>query len=315
VPRLAALASAVVAASLTACTGGGEAVKKAPPLSVAVVNGEPVTVQGFQQELIRARNEGGDGEQPLEPLRKRVLDEMIDRVLLLQQAKARAIAVGQDQVERAFLRLRAEYPGTHFDDLLALERVAPADLKNRLRDQLTVEKLFSEEVFPHVTASEEEVRSYYVSHPAEFEQKERVRVLQVVVKTKEEAAKLRTEIRKDPRKFGDVAKRSSISPEAKQGGDLGYFDKDSGMPEVFDVCFKLRKDEVSEVTPSPYGVHIFKVIDKKPAAKRTFDDVRKGIEEQLVRARRAKAQEDYLAALKAKGQIKIEEAIVAGVMP
>jgi parvulin-like peptidyl-prolyl isomerase len=306
-----ALATAL---AVSACNKSSPASKKKDgPKPVAVVNGEVISVADFKLELQRARAEAGDGEVPMDVIKKRVLDDLTEKTLILQQAKARSITVGQDQVERAFLRLRSEYPGTHFDDLLAKERLSAADLKTRLQTQLTIEKLFSDEVFPQVQITDDEVQRYYSEQASEFEQPERVRAVQIVVKTKEEAQKVREEVKKKPNSFAEQAKRTSIAPEGKKGGDLGYFGKDSGMPEVFDTCFKLPLNQVSEVTPSPYGFHIFKVVDRKSAAKRPFAEVKASISAKLLRERRAKAQEDYLAALKAKAQVKIDEPALAAV--
>ncbi len=205
--------------------------------------------------------------------------------------------------------------GQVVDDLLAQQRLSAADLKARLREQLTVEKLFNDEVFPQVQVADEEVQRYFAENPSEFEQPERVRVQQIVVKTREEAVKIREEIRRKPQSFAEVARRASIGPEGKVGGDLGFFGRDSGMPEVFDVCFRLGLNVISEVTPSPYGFHIFKVVERKPASKRTLDQVRGSISQKLLREKRARAQEEYLARLRAKAQIRTDEAAVAAVNP
>jgi peptidyl-prolyl cis-trans isomerase C len=282
---------------------------------VAVVNGEPVLVEALQRELAQSRASGGEGEGRSDVLRQRVLDEMIDRTLLLQQARARSLVVGQDQVERAFLRVRSEYPGTHFDDLLAQERLGQAELKARLRDQLTVEKLFHEEVFPQVQVTDAELERYYADHPQEFQDPERVHVLQIVVANREEAVQLRDKLRRDPRKFAELARKSSIAPEGQNGGDLGFIGRGSGFPEVFDLCFSLPLNVLSDVTPSPYGFHLFKVIEKKPAQRRTLDQARAGISEKLLRDKRLAAQEEYLAALRKRAQIKIDQAALAGVNP
>ena len=307
------LALLAVAAGCS-CQGDKSRGKALPP-SVALVNGEPISTAAFQRQLSLARAEGAEGEGPLDLVRKRVLDEMVARTLLLQQARARGVGVGPEQVERAFLGVRAEYPGTHFDDLLAQQKLSAAELKQRLREQLTVEKLFAEEVFPRVQVADEEVQRYHAEHPAEFEQPERVRVLQVVVKTREEALKVRDEVRRHPDKFGEVARRTSISPEGRSGGDLGYFGRGSGMPEVFDVCFRLPLNSVSDVVPSPYGFHVFKVVDRKPASKRSFPEASPEIQRKLLRERRALAQEEYLAGLRAKAKIQIDEAALAAVVP
>jgi peptidyl-prolyl cis-trans isomerase C len=306
-----------VAAAVPACRCRGvqQPKVKEPPRSVAVVNGEPITADVFQVELQHSRAETGEDDGPLEAVRKRVLEEMVDRTLLLQQARARSIVVTQDQIEHAFLKVRSDYPSTHFDDLLAEERLSAAGLKARLKDQLTVEKLFAEEVFPQVSISDEEVQRFYQEHPAEFEQPERVHVLQVVVQSEDEARRIRDELRRSPGSFAAVAKRSSIAPEGKAGGDLGYFGKESGMPEIFDLCFRLGLNTISEVTPSPYGFHIFKVVDRKPAGHRPFEQARDEIRQRLLRERRARAQQEYLAALRQRAQIKIDWTSAAAVNP
>ena len=279
------------------------------------MNGEPVTRAAFERELQQLRVGGGEGSGPTDVLKSSVLDDLVARTLLLQQARARGVTVGPEQVDRAFLAIRAEYPGNAFDDLLAQERLSVAELRARLRDQLTVEKLFREEVFSRVQVSDEEVARHYAEHAAEFDEPERVHARQIVVRTREEAAKLRDEVRRKPASFAAVASRASIGPEARRGGDLGWFRKGQGMPEVFDVCFRMSPTAVSDVVPSPFGFHVFQVIEKKPPSRRTLEQARPTIATRLLRERRAKAQEDYVAALRAQAKIQIDPAAVASVKP
>ncbi|HYS81393.1 MAG TPA: peptidyl-prolyl cis-trans isomerase [Anaeromyxobacteraceae bacterium] len=308
------LAAAGLSAGCGRC-GSRPPAPKTGPRAVAVVNGETITAEALKRELDHARAAGAEGGSPDGVLRRRLLEDAVERALLLQQAHARSITVGQDQIERALLRVRADYPGSHFDDLLAQERLSQAELKTRLKEQLTVEKLFADEVFPGVQVTEADVARHYAEHAADFEQPQQVRASQIVVRTREEAQKLREELRRRPRSFADVAARASLSPEGKAGGDLGWFGKGSGMPEVFDACFKLPLNAVSEVTPSPYGFHLFKVTARRPAQRRPLDEVRPVIYDKLLREGRAGAQETYLAALRKKAQIQIDEAALGAVAP
>ncbi|MBK9515781.1 MAG: peptidyl-prolyl cis-trans isomerase [Anaeromyxobacter sp.] len=311
--RAALLALALSAAACGRC-GGSAPAAPAGPTPVALVNGEPVAPATLAREL-RQTQAGGEGEGPGDVLRRRVLDDLVDRALLLQQARARSVVVGQDQVERAFLRIRNEYPGTHFDDMLAQERLSQGELKARLKDQLTVERLFHEEVFPRVRVEDAEVDRWYADHAAEFQEAEKVRVLQVVVASRDEAARVREQLRRDPAAFAEVARRASIAPEGKNGGDLGWIEHRAGFPEVFEVCFTLPLNTLSEVTPSPYGFHLFKVVEKKPASRRALEQARAGIAERLLRDKRARAQEEYLATLRARATIQIDQAALAAVTP
>jgi parvulin-like peptidyl-prolyl isomerase len=282
-----------------------------------VVNGEPIPLEGLQRELQLTRGgaPAGEGEAAPPQLRRRVIDDAVDRLLLLQEARARSVAVPPEQVERALLRLRADYPGTYFDDLLAQERLSAAELRARLRERLTVERLLTQEVFPAVRVEEAEVRRFYEEHPGDFDEAEQVRARQVVVRTREEAVRVREELRRKPQAFAEVARRASIAPEGRLGGDLGWFGRGSGMPEVFDACLQLPVNRVSEVVPSPYGFHVFQVTERRPARRRTLAEAQAGIHEKLLREKRAAAQEEYLAGLRRRARITIDPKAIDALAP
>jgi peptidyl-prolyl cis-trans isomerase C len=310
---------AVTAAALALTLGcgrcGGSREAERAARAVAVVNGEAISAETLSRDLREARAGAGEGEGKGEVLRRRILDELVDRALLLQEARARSIVVGQDQVERAFLRIRAEYPGTHFDDLLAQERLSQTELKGRLKEQLAVERLFEDEVFPRVTVVDAEVERFYAEHTAEFQEPERVRVSQIVVASRDEALQLRDKLRRNPQTFADVARKSSVAPEGKNGGDLGYIGRGAGFPEVFDACFSMPLNVISEVTPSPYGFHLFRVTDRKGAQRRTLEQAKGEIREKLTREKRAHAQEEFLQGLRKRAKIQVDEKALAAVTP
>jgi peptidyl-prolyl cis-trans isomerase C len=311
---------AVTAAALALTFGcgrcGGSREEERAARAVAVVNGDPISAEVLARDLREARAGAGEGEGKADDvLRRRVLDELVDRTLLLQEARARSIVVGQDQVERAFLRIRAEYPGTHFDDLLAQERLSQTELKARLKEQLAVERLFEDEVFPRVSVVDAEVERFYAEHAAEFQEPDRVRVSQIVVATRDEALQVREKLRRNPQTFADVARKSSIAPEGKNGGDLGYIGRGAGFPEVFDACFAMPLNVVSDVTPSPYGFHIFRVTDRKSAQRRPLEQAKAEIREKLTREKRAHAQEEFLQGLHKRAKIQIDEKALAAVTP
>jgi peptidyl-prolyl cis-trans isomerase C len=309
-----ALAALALASGCSRC-GASTRDAASAARAVATVNGETISADALARELRDARVGTEDGGGGTDVLRRRVLDELVDRTLLLQEARARSVVVGQDQVERAFLRIRSEYPGTHFDDLLAQERLSQTELKARLKDQLTIERLFEQEVFPQVQVVDAEIERYYADHAADYQEPEGVRVSQIVVATRDEAVQLRDRLRRNPQTFADVARKSSIGPEGRNGGDLGYIGKGSGFPEVFDACFTMPLNVISDVTPSPYGFHLFKVTDRKPARKRPLEQARGEIAEKLARERRAQVQEEYVRTLRQRARIAVDEKVLASVTP
>ena len=151
------------------------------------------------------------------------------------------------------------------------------------------------------------VDAWYKDHADDFAVPEQVRAAQIVVKTQEEAKRILAEIRGKGMSFDEAARRYSLSPDAKLGGDLGYFRK-GVMPPVFDqACFALAPGQVSEVVASEYGYHLFKLLEKKPAEKRSLERVRGEVEKILLRRKQEEAQKAALQALRAKANIRIDE--------
>lgn len=82
--------------------------------------------------------------------------------------------------------------------------------------------------------------------------------------------------------FAALAKKhSEDEASAAQGGDLDYFSRGQMVPEFEEVAFSLEPGQTSELVKSPYGFHIIKVADKKPATTRPIEEVRQQIIEQL----------------------------------
>jgi len=89
-----------------------------------------------------------------------------------------------------------------------------------------------------------------------------VRASHLLVKTKEEVEKLRTDII-NGKDFAEVAKEVSLCPSGQQGGDLGYFGKGQMVPEFEKAAFSLPVGEVSEPIKTQFGWHLLIVTGQK----------------------------------------------------
>lgn len=291
---------------LAACT---QQVKpQQDPNVIATVNGEPIMRAEFEQQLAREAQamEGVGPRTPeqMEPYKQTLLDTMVEKLLLLQAARAAGVTVTADEVDRRVLALSSEYPAGTFDEALSQSQTTRDALTRTTRQQLTIEKLFQTQVFSRVAVTEDQIRRYFEEHAEEFTEPEQVHAQQIVVKGLDEAKRIQQQLWQG-KKFGDLARRFSLSPDAKVGGDLGFFSRGQ-MPPAFDeVVFKLNAGGTSEVVSTEYGFHLFRVIEKKPARKRELAEVRAKIEEKLVSELRATAQREFVAGLRAKAELKV----------
>jgi peptidyl-prolyl cis-trans isomerase SurA len=63
--------------------------------------------------------------------------------------------------------------------------------------------------------------------------------------------------------FGELAKLLSDGPTAPVGGDLGWSNPGSFVPEFEEIMDKLEIGEVSEPFRSPFGWHILEVMERR----------------------------------------------------
>ncbi|MBV2128272.1 peptidylprolyl isomerase PpiC [Arsukibacterium indicum] len=83
--------------------------------------------------------------------------------------------------------------------------------------------------------------------------------LHILVKTREEAEKLKQQLAKGA-DFGKLAKQHSLCPSGKKGGDLGEFRKGQMVKAFDDVVFKLPVLEVHGPVKTQFGFHLIKTL-------------------------------------------------------
>jgi peptidyl-prolyl cis-trans isomerase C len=307
---------ALLGVLLAACPK--EAKPKVEPDVVASVNGETLGRTDFEHELSR-EVQSPDGESTPSPdelalYKRTVLDNLVERSLLLQAAKQAGITVSPEEIDRGVLRISSDYPAEGFDEALAESQVPLAELKQKTAALLTIEKLFDTEVYPRVALTEDEIRKYFDEHQAQFQEPEEVHAQQIVVKDLEDAKHVQQLLRQG-KKFPDLARKYSLSADAKLGGDLGFF-KRGVMPPAFDqVAFKLEVGQVSEIITTPYGYHLFKVLEKRSARKVELPEVRVEVERRLLAEKRGDAQRLFVKTLREKADVKINEQTLLAITP
>lgn len=89
-----------------------------------------------------------------------------------------------------------------------------------------------------------------------------VKASHILVSSLEEANKVISEL-KNGKEFGELARKYSICPSGKQGGDLGFFSKGQMVKEFEDATFSLEVGGVSGPVKTQFGYHIIKVTEKK----------------------------------------------------
>jgi len=277
---------------------------------VLVINDEKVTSKQFknmlvaQKKIFKVQNIQELKPEELSWFKNRVLDEIVKQTLLAQEITKNNITINQNEFNEVLKQKRKGYIEGALEKTLALEKISKNDWENLIKNMLLTKKLIQEHVNSKVSVSEKEMREYF-DKSDEFHKKEQVKALHIMVESEEEIREIQKEIRRKQKSFSNLAKEYSLGPEGLQGGDLGYFEAGQ-MPEEFDEVFELKVNKVSDIIHTPYGFHIFKVVDKVEERKMEFEESRARIKKILLRDLQEKTFQVWFLKLKKNARIDIK---------
>jgi len=157
---------------------------------------------------------------------------------------------------------------------------------------------------PALDAIEAYARTMYNANQQKYGTPEQVRASHILIRTGEQDAKAKLQdILKQitaGADFDELAKTRSQDPgSAAKGGDLGYFGRGRMIEQFEKVVFAMSKPgDMSDVFESPFGFHIIKLTDKKPAGVKMFAEVKdqlmKDAQNEILMQGRVKEQERIL---------------------
>ena len=310
------------AAALTLALGPAGAV----PIErvVAVVNEEVITLTEVQEEAraaaarLVAAGEGPALPGPAAPERQ-VLEELIERRLLLQEVPREGFRVEAAELTAALEELKAQNglpDEAALEAALRRERLTLPQFRRRLQDQMAIGKLLARKVRGSIILTDQELETYYRSHPLEFTLTGQVQLRHLLVAVPkagdpeaEAAAASRTSealaALMEGAPFTDVAARYSDAPTAAQGGELGILRQGELAPELERVAFALLPGEMSTPIRTAAGYNIL-LVEARETPVVSFAQARDKIRDLLFRQRAQKRYQEYLAELRQKAYIEVK---------
>lgn len=236
------LLSLITAVSLSAAT-------------LATVNGKPIKDSDVDAIIATQAN---PATVPAD-VKKRVLEDMVNKELFVLDAKAKAYDKDSDFTKEL------------------------ANVKDGLLMNYYMKKLFDS-----IKISDAEIKNFYGKEKSNFIQPAQVKARHILVKTEEEAKTVISELRglrgdALVNKFSQIAKAKSLDSGSKpNGGELGYFSKDVMVKPFADAAFGL-KDGAYTTTPvkTQFGYHVILKEASKAEKTASLSEVKNAIEQNL----------------------------------
>jgi len=280
-----------------------------------IVNGEKIEDSAIQREFERLRPhyEQAFKDQDPQQQKAQLLDwsreNVIEMVLIRQEAKKNADPIPKDELESVLAKLKEQYTDQEqfYKDF---DTKDDEKIKETLEMQIRVERRLEDVCKDIPEPSQEAVLQYYEDNKEQLKSPGQVRVAHIVKyvnwQTNEAAAleaitKADDELRKGAAFEVVVNKYTDC---ADSGGDLGYVTSGQMVEEFEDVVFNLGTGEVSDIFRTRFGFHIAKVYDRKPPALPPLEEVKGQIVTALKEQMRAKTIDDFIDKLKSKAEIE-----------
>lgn len=249
-----------------------------------IVNDEVITKREVDNRVneITARLRAQNAQLPNpEDLRRQVVEAMITERAQLQLGKEYGIRVSDIELDRAIGRI-AESQKMSVQEMrnqMEKEGMTFAQFREQIRNEIIMQRLIDHEVDAKIQVSEAEIDTYLAAEKAAAADRVEVDISQILVRIPENASpeqiaarKARAdEVARQLRTGADFAKMAatySDSPDALQGGAVGWRDPNR-LPPVFAAeLVKMKAGQVTPVMRTNVGFHILKVNNvRKPEAQ------------------------------------------------
>jgi parvulin-like peptidyl-prolyl isomerase len=288
---------------------GKTAVLPSSPI-VAMVDEDSISLKELKAAFMDVELKGSLDEtsDSVKELKRNLLNQLIEHHLFLAEAARLKLEVGADEINRAVEQIKADYAPGEFETMLQNRRTHFEEWREQLRQELLTQKVINQAVPQNIQIREKDVQSYYKLHSKDFMRANEVRARQIVVANEEAAKAIRLQLTQGA-DFASLASDRSLSPDKERGGDLGFFTQGE-MPEEFDIVFTLGIGKISPIVKTAYGYHIFKVEEQHPAKPMPPSEAAERIRAQLAQERREKLFAAWVAGLKGKARITINNQIL-----
>jgi len=298
---------------------------------VAVVNEDVITLSEVNEAgkpIFQRIAEEAPPEQlgeALKQARKTVIDKLIEKKLLVQQAKLMNISVSDEDVNRALTQILARNNTSmeQFKSELRRMGLDEQQYRENLRDQILGSKLINYEVRSKVIIPEEKIIDYYDQHYTEQVGAGGYYILQIGITLDgdgmprdpaeaKKAAKKKAErilsLARGGQDFKQLARQYSDLPSAVDGGDIGAFQKDEMAAYMRDAVTTLKPGEISPVVETPNGYMLFKLLSSQEGeiiTKVPYETVKEEIRATLYQQEMKQRYDSWLNEIRSQAYIKI----------
>ncbi|MFM1955681.1 MAG: hypothetical protein RIR20_501 [Pseudomonadota bacterium] len=148
--------------------------------------------------------------------------------------------------------------------------------KFQVQEQVKLEfvRFSANDLIMKMQVNDEDSKRFYNENAAKFQGDEKRRASHILIgfgpgaspeakaQAKNKAEEILAEVKKNPAKFAELAKKNSQDPgSAEKGGDLGMFGRGAMVKAFEEAAYSMKPGQVSDLVQSEFGFHIIKLTE------------------------------------------------------
>ena len=248
--------------------------------TVITVGQREISVMELKEEIKRFTTEMGITEGGLDQILQPLVNRIVDNYLILEYGRKQGIVISDEELNLAIRNMEKDYSEQDLQKILLQGYVDYDEWKEGLRKHLLIKKIINKASENIPPVPHQDIERYFDSHPDEFQRPAMIKFRQVVVQTKQDAEKIWRKANQGE-DMSQLAREYSITPEAENGGEVGWVAEENLDETMGKALFSLPVGKISPVIKTPYGFHIFEVISKRPKGMQSLPDSINEIEKKL----------------------------------
>ena len=145
---------------------------------VISVGARNITVMELKKEMDFMTSGLDAPAQQWETIRDKLVDRIIDRLLILEYARQTGLSISDQELQRELNAIKKEYSEEAFNEELLRGYVSRDEWEDRLKERLLIEKAMSRVMENVVPPTYEEIKGYYEANKEKFSYPEMVKFRQ-----------------------------------------------------------------------------------------------------------------------------------------
>jgi hypothetical protein len=242
--------------------------------------------------------------------RQRALDHVINRTLLRQECLRILGENPEGELDQAVADLKSQHGSEeNFYRNTGYTPQQEDQIRQRVGETLAVTRILDHLLGPDPQPSDEDLRKFQLEHIENYQTPEEIRAWHLYLEPMGaedgyHCYEVLRQARRDLLGGADFEDKAKQICRPEHQTDLGFYRQGTMLRELEIVTFSMEPGEISPVVSSHFGLHLFKVVDRKPPVPLPFADIRDELAKQYLQDWRETKIQEIIARLKSGSTIE-----------